>query len=270
MSLDWTTLTETLCAAADPVGCLRESAPELCADLEADGADAGILGAWGYCSNYDEYALATIVPPPVLEALSEVSGVTLSTPPRHAGFMHTYGYLLTNLETPFGTKRQRWVEPTVERGLGFTRPTLRPEPEAGTLLVNLTAAIARVLPDLEVPDATLARAAPWIAELEPAAGRRRIVETVEAGIAEGPLRLRTDLVPFVEPSAESTHWLVYSVQVGEASPRLVTAFPVQRAFLDRLELGIDLGTEAEPLRLRYNAEVPGAEPARFAGTRAWG
>ena len=54
----------------------------------------------------------------------------------HSGHMHTYGYLLTNLRTPFGFKRTRWTSSTIGLGLGLggadaparTRATARSSP----------------------------------------------------------------------------------------------------------------------------------------------
>ena len=82
---------------------------------------------WAASSNHDELAGGRIVHPRILRALERRLGV--GSHPRgrvgHAGVLHTYGYLFSNLRTPFGLKRRRWVHPGLERSMDLRRPTLR-------------------------------------------------------------------------------------------------------------------------------------------------
>jgi hypothetical protein len=78
----------------------------------------------------------------------------------------------------------------------------------------------------------------------------------------GELVLRTDLVAFRRrvPRSRNTHLLVYSVGDGERA-RLVTAFPVERSFVERLLAPEGLGDDRR-IAPRYNAAVEGPLEAR--------
>lgn len=269
---------------------LNQRLPLLVKQVRADQAALRVHGLWGRSLNYDEFAKGTIVDWRILGALEKVFGLPETgspseeehadafarSHPLHAGLEHTYGYLFSVLKTSFGYKRQRWVSGTIERGMGLTPGVLGPKSDQGTLLSNVTYFAGRFafsdspsrLKELEalkpsvhprIRDFRYERFAPI-----------RLEEMSEVAT------LRTDLVPFEKPEEGASHLLVYSVQElqsGEArgkaklgSPVLVTAFPVDRKFVEQLCKPESLG-ENKPIVPRYNAAVPGFAGSSVTGTR---
>ena len=128
----WQSLTEDL-ERATPAGddaviqLLRTRCAWLLEHIEADGDDLAIVDAWGACSAIDENTGSVIVHPGIARALHRCFGV--HEEPLHAGLHHTAGYLLSNARTPFGLKRRRWLEDTIEKGFGL--PNSAPTREQG-------------------------------------------------------------------------------------------------------------------------------------------
>ena len=123
--------------AADPESLSRtfgRRVPRIARQLEVDAGRSRCLAAWGTSANFDENARDTIVEPAILDEIGRRSGVAIRDGEVcHAGLLHTYGYLFSTLETPYGFKRERWLQSTIERGLQFETGTLRAIPAAGTL-----------------------------------------------------------------------------------------------------------------------------------------
>ncbi len=96
------------------------------------------MSFWGRSVNFDELVSTQIVDPSILEALSAVAKRKTSLMTPNAGLQHTYGYLLSTIQTQFGKKRTRWVEDTLERAFDQPLETFGPTPGNGTLLSNVT------------------------------------------------------------------------------------------------------------------------------------
>lgn len=254
---------------------MQKDAPELFGKIDLDIKNTAWRELWGRSLNYDELAKETIVDQTLLDRLT----THLGTPARndrviHAGLEHTYGYLFSTLQTPYGYKRARWVKPDIEDGLGFPRGSLGPLPTQGTLLSNLSYVIGRIalwndsaeqklaLRKLEgVVDPALVRYAWKSLKLT------RLEERFENHGGDPSERtaaiitLRTDLVKLpradgAKNGSGNTHLLIYSVEDPRQTPshRLITAFPVNQAFVDRT---LDAGKNKpeEPIVVRYNAFV---------------
>ncbi len=236
----------------------------------------GLLGLWGRSLNYDEHAKAIIVEPPILRIIGELAGVALRGRIVHAGLEHTYGYLFSLIETPFGKKRERWLLPDLDQGFGFDVPTLRDQPQAGTLLLNLTYCLARIafrdqpglLNHMLAEETAIA---PWLWEFAfDKLAIRRVVEqvTIPAGRRQGTrIELHTDLVSLPHgPSNEST-LLVYSVVNGpRLGPQLITAFLIAKEPVREITSPDNQGEEVE-VRARYNAYVEGLTGRTLIGRR---
>lgn len=258
---------------------LKENCPWIADQLRETAKYPKFLGSWGRSLNYDEHANALIVEPPILKLLGELAGVPMRGRIVHAGVMHTFGYLFSVIETPFGKKRDRWVEPDLEKGLGLQTPTLRDRPASGSLLLNLTYFLAQLafrneavlLDRLLVHPHAIAPAA-WDYPFEELV-IRRIVEQVT--IAEGRRRgteieIHTDFIalphPPRKPDAENT-LLVYSVVNGaRIGPQLITAFTVTEDFVREATSPANQGNDVE-IRTRYNAYVEGLTGRSLPGRR---
>lgn len=136
---DFSRLANQLIAAtrrdvARGVQMLEPEAPSIAAQIRQDASRRGPLPFWGRSLNVDDVAKVTIVDPHML--IASLSGRTLSAITPHAGLQHTYGYLLSTIETPYGLKRDRWMETHIETAFGLNPSTLGPQPDNGTLLAN--------------------------------------------------------------------------------------------------------------------------------------
>lgn len=256
---------------------LEELCPWIKHQLQMVSTVPGLLDLWGKSLNFDEFAKTQIVEPSILKLIGELSGVLLRGRIVHAGLMHTYGYLFSTIDTPFGKKRDRWIEPDLDHGLGLEKPTLRDRPNEGTLLTNLTYFLGRIafrnqpeftnsLEQLHCIFSQLVLEYPY--------EKLSVQSVVErATIAEGRRRgteveIRSDLVAFPYPprdTAGADHLLIYSVINGPSlGPQLITAFGVTSEFVDSATLPDRVGNNVE-VRAKFNAYIEG-----ITGHTVWG
>lgn len=254
--------------AGGAVGSLLQTAfADVCRQIRRDATFPALLSLWGRCVNVDENVGEVIVHPAILEAIGQMAGRRMRGRVVHAGLQHTYGYLFSLIETPFGAKRDRWLSTDMERGLGIERSLLSYRPRAGTLLANATWLMGHIafrdVPVLLRKLTKLSRAvAPELqnfdfTQLAPA----RLVETVNGvGPRRRQVRLITDLLPYPHARSErrqENSLLIYSVQTGGSVTRkLITAFPVSQQVVTELQASAATSGVA-PTRPRYNAYVPG-------------
>jgi hypothetical protein len=264
------TLARDAAANADISAALGVVAKDLTVALDSDARHPEMLALWDRSLAVDELAHAPIVAPGILDALNARAHVAPRDGDRtHAGVQHTYGYLLSTLQTPFGFKRARWVKRDVEQAFSLAAGALGPHPHAGTLLANVTYFAGRIAFRGDAKSrATLERLAAAHA-VEPSLTRVAYEELAVTRLTESlaldgrTVSLRTDFVPFPRavPDGASTHLLVYSVLDSRADgPRLVTVFPVATSFVQRALEPASLG-EAMPITTRYNAYVEGVTGA---------
>jgi hypothetical protein len=252
---------------------LRALCPYVYDQLCRDARFPGLLSLWGRCVNFDENVRQVIVHPAILQALGELAGVPVRSRVVHAGLQHTYGYLFSLIQTPYGPKRDRWVSTDLERGLGIDLSLLGERPTAGTLLANATWLMGQVA--FRGRPAELARLADAADAVAPDLvaydyARLSVCRIEEQAAPPGTLRrivtLVTDLVTLPH-TPDGERLLVYSAQAGaRALLRLVTAFPVRPSVAEELRAAAVPGGPAE-VRLRYNAYVPGLHGRTVPGRR---
>lgn len=278
----WAELSRTLDPVAQPaiLGRIEAELPELYNSMNADSKPGTWLAAWGRSINFDEGKKAIIVNPKVIYQLDtlfhqktlKVQGKQIA----HAGVEHTYGYLLSNLQTAYGFKRARWVHGILDRGFGLPTGTLAPLPLQGTLLSNVTyfagqiafhgdpASLALIK---NIQGASAAVMNFDYSKLKPI----RLVETVQT--KTGPVEIRTDFVPFLSKVETNSHWLIYSIYDGRKgaakNSQLITAFPVEASFVENALKPEQLGDD-QPITTRYNAYVEGITFTTQKGTRKKG
>jgi hypothetical protein len=277
----WAAVARGLIATANtPPGVLarlRQQLPGLHRQIQADSTSTFMKGLWGQSINFDEGARAITVDPSILDAITSSFAVPAADKNIvHAGAIHTYGYLFSVLKTSFGYKRARWVSGVIERGLGIGPGVLGPEPSEGTLFANVTYLAARVAfrddaPRLsrlerEAKVSPSIKALSWkdlsITRLEEVA---LVKEPGEARTQE--VALYTDFLLFPKATDSNAALLVYSVREGLGGQKLITAFPVDRAFVDRATAAKDLGEEKK-IKARYNAYVKSLEGRTVTGSRS--
>ncbi len=245
---------------------LDQTVPSLSRQLRRCTTSQPIQDLWALSSNHDELAKAEIVSRPILRAIAKLTGCPLDDGSFHAGFLHTYGYLLSVLETPFGLKRNRWIRPTIDHAFGFPHPTVRVHPRCGALLENLTWFLGSIAFDPDSAERSQLRELKG--RISPnLAGRKwrpkiRIIERT----AKTGLEILTDLVPLPNPQGELTTLLVYSLRDAQSRHRLVTMFPITGAFEAELTDPSRFGRKTD-LALRYNAVYPEHTGKPLTGTR---
>jgi hypothetical protein len=178
---------------------------------------------WTDSNLLDANAKADILPPGVMKGLGIPRRVTAGVAHAPAGMMHTYGYLFSQLQTPYGLKGRRWIEARIDERLGLPAGTFGPEPPAGEFTSNLTAVLYRLIGVSGAPSAA--------ARLEPTAtplGRLEddvTWETPEGRKVSASVRTHLFDMRSVPGAAEDgAPLLIYEVFRG-GRHLLVTAFP---------------------------------------------
>ncbi|MGB7323670.1 MAG: hypothetical protein WBD31_02275 [Rubripirellula sp.] len=230
---------------------LRQEMPRLYRHLKRVSVELDQLSRWGMSVNLDELAGVEIVLPDILRVIGQCAGVTMQPPAYHAGLQHTYGYLLSLVETPYGYKRDRWLSDRIEIGFGLPKDSLSAFPRRGTLLGNLTDFLVR----LSMREGPPAKSVGAVARFERLSLERtpgtRIVEEVEWD-GGGTAWLRTDL--FRMPHTPDAGLLVYSVKQSRSGWKLITTFPIQQPIWDELLAPSRFGRK-QPIKVRYNGFV---------------
>lgn len=238
---------------------LRSLCGSVAHQIEIDARRRGPLSFWGRSVNCDEITQTQIVDPAVLGVLGRVAGKPLSSATPHAGLQHTYGYLFSVIETPYGMKRDRWTETGLEAALNIPPDSLGPAPDSGTLLTNATWLAGRIAfrrhhtAGDRLSHWLSSKAAPeLVAKDFTALPHQRITESVKERIT-GTWQLQTDLVCVQEPD----HWLlVYSLRnAARHIHQLITLFPVTGANRQDLANRAAIPRRTD-IRLRFNAWLP--------------
>ena len=216
--------------------------------------------------NVDELSETEIVAPKILEMLGRQTGVDMEPPAVHAGVQHTYGYLLSLIKTPFGYKRQRWIEPTIERGFALPVGSLQALPRRGTLLGNLTDFLSQIsLRDQR--RLRLTKPSPISKSWHPAGVTGwRINETFRLG-KNNSVSISTDLVPFSRGvKSKASALLIYAIATANQPAKLITTFPIHPDMQSSM-LDLPCGRGVE-IRLRFNAFVHGCDREPMRGQRS--
>lgn len=174
-------------ARTDPAGTLDQQ-DWLGAAID-DDRKHGRFDAWGASTVIDENLGTPVLEMPLFDALHARAGLRAEWPVGNAGLLHVYGYLLSTVVTPYGLKRDRWLDGALARAYGLAPDTFVPSAREASLLARVG----------DAASALLARGAARTAE----------VATVPTAVAVGRI-------------PGSGDWaLVYAVR-----GRLVTTFPV--------------------------------------------
>jgi hypothetical protein len=256
---------------------LKRLCPHIVRQIIRDGKTPGLLPFWGRSVNVDENVGQTIVHPAILRAIGAWAGVPMRGRVVHAGLQHTYGYLFSLLDTPYGAKRDRWVSDAWERAFRLEPSLLGAQPKAGTLLANVTWFLGQIVyrdqPHLRQRLERISEAvAPEIKRYDCSQllVKRLVEQIIPSRKIRRQVQIITDLVsypfPPADPGAENT-LLIYSIQNGlRASRRLITVFPIQGQAAKNLLESASPETNV-PILLRYNAYVPGLYGLTVKGRR---
>ena len=247
---------------------LRQQLPRFFSHLQRLAKERPTLARWGRSINIDELAGLTIVDPMVLSMIGSLTNTAMNSPGFHAGLQHTYGYLLSLVETPYGFKRDRWITSTIEDGFGLPSKSLQAFPNRGTLLVNLTSFLSRISLS-EQPKLKVHGSVANFDRVDLSAIRGwRIVEQIEPKISNHmqSIEIRTDILPFLNATLEYECLLVYSLRLEHRPSKLITTFPISSEVTQALLHSSRFG-DNQPIRLRYNAYCSGLTEANLVGKR---
>lgn len=247
--------------------------PKLATELRQLRDHSSWLDFWGTSFNYDENVQAPIVDARIVNSLAQLTGKeTLATSVFHAGILHTYGYLFSLCETPYGYKRKRWISNTVETGLGLPPRVWGPYPDKGNFLANITfVAVSLAFKeniDWALKVKNLDMVSPALRGLDFSHfPRKRIQETIS--IQDSTFILKTDLIPFKHPLVHDNdaYLLIYSIKdEREEHPKLITVFPIQDQ--EACKLVLQEQGVVKDIRFKYNLYVPGMKKGLYTGTRS--
>lgn len=218
---------------------------EVLSHIRAD-AEHAVFDRWADSTLIDENVARPVINERILQHLLSTAGLQGRLERTNAGLAHAYAYLFAHEPTPYGHKRDRWLDGRLQRILGVERGRLAPVPRVGTLLSNVTAALdAHLLGDkVEWVDTSTAGYS-CLDELDQETGTATKTWVIQR---EGHLGGAA----------------IQVLELPGASPRYLTVFPVDAAFSPKLLVESQaLG----PLRGRFNAVLPPTsnEPAQ----RAW-
>ncbi|MDY0827728.1 amino acid deaminase [Microbacterium sp. BG28] len=191
--------------------------PGVAASIRQDAA-GGLFDAWELSSVVDENTREPVVPEALFHHLHAAAGLDATWPAGNAGLVHVYGYLFSLAETPYGLKRERWLDAGLAAAYG-ERTLFHAE--------ALIGGAVSVTPLARITDAARALLA------EHTVREERI----------GPVRAR---IAIGRRSASGPFALAYAIDRG-AGERLVTTFPISTPA--ETLAAIDAG----PPRLRWNA-----------------
>lgn len=202
---------------------LEDTIPDFTAKLAA--ARRVSARHWADSTPYDELAKQYILSRKVLDAIGIEHKVTHGVVHVPAGLMHSYGYLFSQLQTAFGLKGKRWIESRLDERLGLPAGTFSPFAERGEFLDNLTRALHYAIRpktrDHRYHGYVLEELT-WIAE-----GRKRVQAKIYTHLV--------DLDELSDLKTSDVKLLVHEIAYGQQRPLLVTAFPVDRAFVASIE-----------------------------------
>lgn len=270
-------IEQSVVAGEDIPLALKRIAPEYMQSLNRESEYEEFKILWGLSINFDEIAKSEILPSPLIDAL----GTLFKVAPRngrivHAGLEHTYGYLLSTLQTKYGYKRDRWVKPDIEEGFGLNRDELSPFPQSGSFFSNITyfAGTVAFRTDTEALEVLTKSShyqaiSPSLKEFDFRKLRpSRLTETIILN-NERRVEIRTDFIPFLYKNKTSTNdaLMIYSVKDStHPLPYLVTLFPISLSTM--LPAESSLG-DHQPIVTRWNAFIPGVTDANspLFGTR---
>ena len=256
---------------------MASETPGIYEQLEQIRDQPAALAFWAGSYNFDENARLSIVHPRILEAIGTITDCDLNGPPFHAGLLHTYGYLFSVIDTPFGKKRDRWLNARIARGFKLAKSLLGPQPAAGTLLTNLTYFVGSITyrddpRQLRKIQQLRSQVADQIVDYDYARPTRR--RLIEKAVVPRPqrrmVRLVTDLAPFFPARKNHKHvssLLIYSTKDGTDQRLLNTVFEMKARNAAALWDG-NATVISPQIRPRYNSAITGFSAA-LNGKREW-
>lgn len=110
-----------------------------------EDSSAGRFNTWGRSTAIDERTGAPVITRGLFDALHHRAGLDAQWPAGNAGLLHVYGYLLSTTQTPYGLKRERWLDGHLAQAYGLERSAFLPWVGSSTLLDRVSVAATSLL-----------------------------------------------------------------------------------------------------------------------------
>ncbi len=118
---------------------------QVLSSVRADAAN-GTLSHWATSTVIDELTGVASISQDLFHRLHHAARIPATFPVGNAGLIHVYGYWFSTVLTPFGYKRDRWVDGELARAYGLPSTSfLREVSSAQTLLARVTDAALPLL-----------------------------------------------------------------------------------------------------------------------------
>jgi hypothetical protein len=253
---------------------LKEKDPHLFNQIKQDAKDKLLLSFWGQSLNFDSGAKKQILNDELIGDLQKEFGIKNDNKIVHAGITHTYGYLFSVLNTPYGFKRKRWIEPTLNYAFALSGLSLSPETMQGGLLSNVTYFAGKIAFKKESNRRHLDDLKNVSSEVRNFDySKLNVLELDEDIQMNGATAatLRTYLVkfPFKANGEENDYLLIYTASMSVSmnnKEMLITAFPIKKDAYNKIVNAENLGPN-RPIQVRYNAYINGFMSENLTGIR---
>ncbi len=246
--------------------------PQLFHQIKVDTEDQNLLNFWGQSLNFDSGAKKQILGDQLISDLFAPFQLKTKGQIVHAGVTHTYGYLLSTLVTPYGYKRKRWIDHSLNDAFSLTNLSLSPEATDGSLLSNTTFFAGHIA--FENPKNldklnTLKNVSNEIRHFDYS---KLVIDTLKEDIIEHNVlaaTIKTTLVkfPFKKLNEENDYLLVYSILLPKNHQEiLITAFPIKQDAYNKITNPELLG-DGQSILVRYNAYLEDFMDKKLTGKR---
>lgn len=226
--------------------------PHLLSQINQDSKDPYLLMFWGKSYNIDASSSKVIVNERLLKELHQKFNILSTDTQAHAGIIHTYGYLFSHLDTPYGFKRKRWIDQSLNSAFSFENLSLSPDAIEGGLLSNLTYFIGMITLKNKTNLQLLKNVSQEVQRFNYDGLKKYRLEEKTKDVI-----IKTTFVSFPKNMAtgDNSFLLIYTIfDLTLDKEYLITAFPInQKTFLnaqDKKYLG-----KNKSISLRYNAAL---------------
>jgi hypothetical protein len=246
--------------------------PILFHQIMVDSEDQNLLNFWGQSLNFDSGAKKQILGDQIISNLFIPFHLKTNGQIVHAGVTHTYGYLLSTLVTPYGYKRKRWIDHSLNEAFSLTDLSLSPEATEGSLLSNTSFFAGHIAFENQKNLDKLNTLKNVSNEIRHFNYSKLEIDTLKEDIIEHNIlaaTLKTSLVkfPFKKLKEENDYLLVYSILLPKNHQEiLITAFPIKLDAYNKITNPELLG-DGQSISIRYNAYLEDFMDKKLTGKR---
>lgn len=260
----WNDMTaETIDEDSSILKTLEENYPTLSTQIKKEAKDPYLPMFWGESLNFDSGAKKKIVDDKIIADLQGIFNIKNDNMTVHAGIMHTYGYLFSVIDTPYGYKRKRWIAPTVNTAFNLKSMALSPETKEGAMFSNVTYFAGMLAFKNKVDLSLLKNVANEVFTYDYA---KLKVERVEEILKDYIIVTSLVHFPTKKTGEDNEYLLIYSTINKQLNKELlVTVFPINAESYNKIVMKENMGTNQKVI-LRYNAYLAGIGQ-NLTGTR---